>query len=256
MAYRFTNTDKWEDSWFSELKPLEKLLFIYLCDNCDIGGFIEVVPKRWANDIGVEKAKIEGALEGLQRGLTYSLGKDCVYLRNFLKHQKNTPLDPERNPAHRGIIKRFETYSLKFNIISINDFILEEKEGATKGLRSPIGNGKGIGKEIGGVGERIWRTDFELYKEDLRKAFKVILKDEKWISEMERYHPFVDIPLSVEKACMQFWSKEAGWKNKKTSKTVDIDWKATFTNALDMKSNQVRLLEKKEPEKPKTYVIP
>ena len=42
MAYRFTDTNKWHDAWFSSLKPLEKLLFNYLCDNCDIAGFIEI----------------------------------------------------------------------------------------------------------------------------------------------------------------------------------------------------------------------
>ena len=31
---------KWEDSWFSSLKQIEMLLFMYLCDNCNfmIGG--------------------------------------------------------------------------------------------------------------------------------------------------------------------------------------------------------------------------
>ncbi|NMB81910.1 MAG: hypothetical protein GYA14_08835, partial [Ignavibacteria bacterium] len=65
MAYRFTNTDKWADSWFANLKPIEKLLFIYLYENCDIAGFIEINLKRWAVDIGAELKTIEGALKGL-----------------------------------------------------------------------------------------------------------------------------------------------------------------------------------------------
>ena len=141
MAYRYTNTDKWDDAWFANLKPIEKLLFIYLCDNCDIAGFIEVNIKKWSSDIGSEKKIIEGALKGLGRGLMYSDLNDCIYIRNYLKHQKNLPLNAERNQAHKGIIKRFELYQYKFKIENIIDFI----EGACKGLGSPYGNGNGNG---------------------------------------------------------------------------------------------------------------
>ena len=145
MAFRYTNTDKWSDHWFSKLRPIEKLLFNYLCDNCDIAGFIELNQKRWASDILTEIKIIEGALKGLQRGLIYSDTNDCIFIRNYLKHQKNLPLNTEKNPAHKGIIKRFELYSFKFSIQNINEFI----EGASKGLSSPIGNGNGNGNGNG-----------------------------------------------------------------------------------------------------------
>ena len=145
MAYRYTNTEKWNDSWFSNLKPNEKLLFIYLYENCDIAGFVELNIKRWSTDLGYDKKIIEGALKGLQRGLIYSNLNDCIYIRTFLKHQKNLPLNPEKNMAHRGIIKRFDVYKNKFNIQNIIEFI----EGGSKGLGSPYGNGNGNGNGIG-----------------------------------------------------------------------------------------------------------
>ena len=159
MAYRYTNTDKWGDAWYSNLKPAEKLLFNYLCDNCDIAGFIEMNIKRWASDIGYDKSVIEGALKGLQRGFINSISGDCIYLRTYLKHQKNLPLNPEKNMAHRGIIKRFELYKDKFNIESIESFLEGASKGlqrgfkgASKGLQSPYGigsgNGSGKGKSI------------------------------------------------------------------------------------------------------------
>ena len=145
MAYRYTNTEKWSDSWFSNLKPNEKFLFIYLYENCDIAGFIELNIKRWSTDIGLDKKIIEGALKGLRRGLICSNSNDCIYIRTFLKHQKNLPLNPEKNNAHRGIFKRFEVYKHKFEINDIIEFI----EGAKEGLRSPYGNGNGNGNGIG-----------------------------------------------------------------------------------------------------------
>lgn len=150
MSYRFTNTEKWSDSWFSQLSQIEMLLFIYLCDNCDIAGFIEVNYKRWANDLNSTIGTIEGACKGLARGLIFSKNNDCIFIRNFLRHQKNLPLN-ENNKAHVGILKRFDIYRHKFDIEDINEFILSPLQGGSKGLQSPtgigIGNGIGNGKE-------------------------------------------------------------------------------------------------------------
>ncbi len=159
MAYRFTYTGKWRDGWFSKLRPMEKLTFNYLCDNCDIAGFIEVNHRIWTAEIGIKPYILEGALKGLARGLIYSKDKQVIYVRTFLKHQKNYPLNPD-NKAHRGIIYKFQEYSQLFDIKDINDFLercfegaskgLQRGfEGASKGLQSPtgIGIGNGIGKK-------------------------------------------------------------------------------------------------------------
>lgn len=164
MSYRFTNTEKWQDNWFSNLTQLQMLLFIYLCDNCDIAGFVELNLKRFAADLNSTKDTIEGALKGLDRGLIYSKTNDCIYIRNFIKHQKNLPLNLN-NKAHLGIIKRFEIYTEKFDIQDINIFI----EGASKGLRSPTGNGIGIGNGISnsiGIKKEKENQNFN-FKEDL-----------------------------------------------------------------------------------------
>lgn len=181
MAYRYTNTEKWGDSWFSNLSQIQMLLFIYLCDNCDIAGFIEINYKRWAVDLGTTADKIKAACEGLQRGLVYSNDGDCIFIKHFLKHQKNLPLN-ENNKAHLGIIRRFEVYANKFDIKDINEFI----EGASKGLQSPtgIGNGNGIGKGRGNSDDKLVfdfssfgnYTDMMIewvdYKKDIKDSYK------------------------------------------------------------------------------------
>ena len=103
MAYRFTNTDKWSDSWFYSLNNFEKLLFMYLCDNCDIAGFVEINILKWSSDFRVKEAEIKGALKGLERGLKYSLDGRLIFIRNFIKHQKNQELN-KNNKAHLGIL--------------------------------------------------------------------------------------------------------------------------------------------------------
>lgn len=163
MAYRFTNTDKWSDSWFSELNPLEKLVFAYLCDKCDIAGFIEFTPRVWAVELGCSVEEINeaikphasptlGAREGLGRGLIYSLDNSCFFVKNFLKHQKNLPIKSNNN-AHIGIVKRIELYCEKFGFTSSESFIDEliqrGYQGAREGLASPIGKGTGKGSGKG-----------------------------------------------------------------------------------------------------------
>jgi len=159
MAYRLTNTEKWGDSWFCSLKPTEKLLFMYLCDNCNLAGFVEYIPKRWALDIGVDKKGIEEGLKGIQRGIAWSKEEDCVYICNFLKHQKNYPFN-EKNLAHQSIIKIFGNYSDKFDIHNITEFV----EGGYKGLSTPSGNSNSICNIKGDNNSDINKEKFEKFR--------------------------------------------------------------------------------------------
>ena len=128
---------------------------MYICDNCDIAGFINVNLKRWASDLNSTKQNIEGALKGLERGLIYSNDGEVIFLKNFLKHQKNLPIN-ENNKAHIGIVKRFNEYKNRFGVESLESLLSLENEGGSKGLQSPIGigNGKGIGIGNGKLSEK------------------------------------------------------------------------------------------------------
>lgn len=90
-----------------------------------------------------------------------------------------------------------------------------------------------------------WKKDFQIYLTELRKEYQNILTPE-YIKERESYHPNLDIKRTIEKACLDFWSTEKGWKNKKAKKTKDIDWKGTFNNSLTEKMNQVWKPRKQE----------
>jgi hypothetical protein len=85
-----------------------------------------------------------------------------------------------------------------------------------------------------------WRNDYNLYLKECKEAYESFSVNSAWIKEREKYHPGVDISLTLEKSYNDFWATEAGWKNKKQRKTGEIDWKRTFTNAIDQKMNQVR----------------
>lgn len=138
---RFTETQKWDDPWFRELAGSHKLVFLYILDRCNNAGFWEVDEAALGFHTKLEVKHFEGAFKALERGLQGASG--WVWVKNFLKHQKNDQLNPA-NPAHRQIIALLKDQAERFP-----DSKSLLPKGATKGLQSPIGIGKGKGKGIG-----------------------------------------------------------------------------------------------------------
>lgn len=90
-------------------------------------------------------------------------------------------------------------------------------------------------------------NNFEEYKALELQAFTTLINDNEWIMERQKFHPNLDIRLSLEKAHNDFWGTEAGWQHKKKSNVSEINWKSTYQNALTVKSNQVWLQQSKKP---------
>lgn len=82
--------------------------------------------------------------------------------------------------------------------------------------------------------QKTWRESFDAYLSECKRVYEALLLDAVWISEQQRFHPNVDIKLSLEKSFKNFWGTETGWKYKKKKKSQDLNWKSTFTNAIDM----------------------
>lgn len=166
---RFTATVKWNDEWFSNLRPIEKLVFIYLTDRCDNAGFFEINKRVDAFLIGITQEEFIEYLGCIKKCFISSTDKRKLWLKNYLKYQKNLPLNPDNN-AHKQIIlilqSNIENFEYDFN-----------KLGANEGLISPIGKGniigkgKGKGKE-GGVGEtnvvELWSSVVKDFNNDFR----------------------------------------------------------------------------------------
>lgn len=130
MSARFTETEKWSDPWFQSLPHGSKLLFMYLCDRCNMAGFYEENIREACFHLGIDESQYKGALKGLESRLVAASG--WLWLKNFLKHQRNTELNPE-NKAHRGIIRLLLEQVDRFG----GNKEFNSLVGATKGLPSP-----------------------------------------------------------------------------------------------------------------------
>lgn len=87
--------------------------------------------------------------------------------------------------------------------------------------------------------EVTWRDSFEVYLQDCRDAWKRWVGNREWMAERQRFNPGVNIKLTLEKACKEFWATEAGWLHKKKGRGKTIDWKRIFEYAISQKTNRV-----------------
>ena len=86
---RSVNTKMWSDSWFEELNPTQKLLFIYLITNGknNMLGVYEISMRKISFETGIDKATIEKALEGFERIGKVKYVNNFIILSNFIKNQ-------------------------------------------------------------------------------------------------------------------------------------------------------------------------
>lgn len=199
---RFTAPEKWNDEWFSNLNPMEKLVFLYLVDKCDNAGFFEINKRIDAFLIGFTEDDFLVNLRAIKKTYIASTDGRKIWLKNFLFYQKNLPLNPDNN-AHKQIIgfirSNLNIFNYDFNYL-----------GANEGLFSPIGKsnikGKGNSKvEEGGMGETIlwtqevknFHNDFNWKEKFCRDKNLPILELEKqmkeFISDLELREEFKDL---------------------------------------------------------------
>ena len=86
---RSLSTSIWSDPFIEELKPSEKLLFIYLItnDKTNMLGIYEVSIRKITFDTGLKKEEVVKALKEFERLKKVKYVNNFVILVNFLKHQ-------------------------------------------------------------------------------------------------------------------------------------------------------------------------
>jgi hypothetical protein len=107
---RFTETTKWRDPWFRRLSPIAKLLWLYLTDNCDCAGLIDLDVEAAAFDIGakIEEKHLTELASRTQRTID---GK--IFIPRFIPFQYGEL--SVNCPAHKPVIKLVSERTLSMN---------------------------------------------------------------------------------------------------------------------------------------------
>jgi len=122
MSYRITNTDKWQDLWFSNLSVQAKLLFFYFVENCDNAGFFEVNKKFMLFHLGFNEEELMSAGNELKKSYLKSKDGTKLWFKNFLKYQKKLPLNSANN-NHKQIIALIQENLSDDNKFKGNDIL-------------------------------------------------------------------------------------------------------------------------------------
>ena len=109
---RFTNTEKWRDPWFQDLPAVNKLLWLYLVDNCDNAG-VWVVNKREAEFHLNEKIDWDNALSFFDGRIEW-LGDSKWYIVKFISFQYPSGLS-EKSAPHRQVLRVLKSHGLDPN---------------------------------------------------------------------------------------------------------------------------------------------
>jgi len=118
MAKRFTEKNKWRDTWYRELSSHAKNVYEYMCDNCTIAGLFEI--DHWLMSMLIriteEEAKkaFQECLKDKKNGsVKVEVVKGKAFIWNYVRQQQPKGLY-DSNTAHRGLIRELETLSPTF----------------------------------------------------------------------------------------------------------------------------------------------
>ena len=148
---RDTITQKWKSPIFKNLSPLEKCVYSYLWDNCDLAGFYEIDHSTIEHYNKIPSNEVESILENLSKNeITISNG--WLFILDFIEYQGNGNLSPNNN-AHKAIISSLSKNMIHFKECLRTQNNLAPYEGLVRGSSKGNCLGKGNGKSISNVND-------------------------------------------------------------------------------------------------------
>jgi hypothetical protein len=92
---RVTRTEKWTDEWFLNLKPISKIVFVYLYENCDEAGFMNLSSKFIANTIGIPSPEVVVNViqKDMRKAVVFDRTGKKLWIKKYLYYQDCLPLE-------------------------------------------------------------------------------------------------------------------------------------------------------------------
>ena len=113
MAKRFTDTEKWKKPFIRGLQGAYKLLWLYICDDCDHAGIWQVDMEVAAIRIG-EKIDLKEAIKSFDEKIIILDKGNKWFIPSFLEFQYPSGLNSD-NRAHNSVIILLEKYNLRIS---------------------------------------------------------------------------------------------------------------------------------------------
>lgn len=215
MPKRFTDTDKWKKPFIRGLQGAYKLLWFYICDDCDHAGIWQVDMEVAEIRIG-EKITISGAIKCFGGKIIPIDGGRKWFIPSFIEFQYPSGLNPE-NKAHSGAIAFLKKYDLIDSSFKVLESPLQGDKDMVKDMEMEMDKEKVKVK----VKEKevfvnpfseIFLTDWNKWKEYKKTEFN--FKYKSVISEQSSINELVKLSGGSEMIAKQIIDKSItkGWK--------------------------------------------
>ena len=170
MAKRFTDTEKWKKPFIRGLQGAYKLLWLYICDDCDHAGIWQVDMDVAQIRIG-EKINLNDAVKSFEDKIIIFDKGNKWFIPSFVEFQYPSGLNPE-NRSHNSVIILLEKYNLIIHKIKP---LISPSEGSMdmdKDMDKDKDKVKGVKKiKISFIGDEIIEY-WNLWKDYKSKQFK------------------------------------------------------------------------------------
>lgn len=110
MAKRFTETEKWKDPWFSNLTNDERIVWLYLLDDCDNAGIWQCNTRNLNFNCNTNFTK-EDLLSIFSERLS-KISSDRFLIHKFCEYQYGIDFLKSRNKAVVSAINKLKKYNL------------------------------------------------------------------------------------------------------------------------------------------------
>jgi hypothetical protein len=104
MAKRYTDSEKWQDSWFTDLTNDQKIIWIYLLDHCDNAGLWKLNIKN-LNYFCSTNISVEDLIFIFKERLT-KVGEDLFLINKFCLFQYGPDFLNSKNKAVLSAINK------------------------------------------------------------------------------------------------------------------------------------------------------
>ncbi len=186
MPKRFTDTEKWKDDWFGVLNHQMKLVWLYLCDQCDHAGIYKPNLRTMQFDLDMN-VSVSEILDGLNNGKerVQVLKNGRWYIKDFIPFQYGNG----KSRAYFSAVTLLKQNGLEFKgmdtlSIELGKGTVTHKAKASAKAKAKGGSRGGESKEAFGE----FKTVF-LSKEEYQKLLGKFGPHgtEDWIDQLDRW---------------------------------------------------------------------
>lgn len=145
MAKRFTDSEKFRNSWYRRLTPKQKCIWEYMISECSLAGIIEIDIESMGFHIGENITKDD--IRYFQEKYVV-LEKEKLFIPSFIRFQQKELNIKQK--AHEKIINELQKYDIPLTVseCGFRYTIDTPLKGYQRCTSNSIGNGIGIGSSI------------------------------------------------------------------------------------------------------------